>query len=80
MDFEKLQRQIKWADAVGQKIYSKEKVEKLIKKVRKGNGCFDFAPNDNFPLGIIFDFYGKKNKSFCVVNEELKENLLKMCQ
>lgn len=80
MNFETLQKQIKWADTVGQKIFNAEKVEKLIEKIQKGKGTFDFAQNDNFPLGIIFDFYGKKEKSFCVVNEELKERLLKMCQ
>lgn len=82
MNYEKLQKQIKWADAVGEKIYTKSKVEKLMEKVSKGKGAFDYSENDNFPLGCIFDFFGKKNVSFCVVNEELKTRLIawsKLC-
>lgn len=82
MNYEILQKQIKWADAVGEKIYTKSKVEKLMEKVSKGKGAFDYSENDNFPLGYIFDFFGKRNVSFCVVNEELKTRLIawsKLC-
>lgn len=82
MDFEKLQKQIKWADAVGEKFYTKSKVEKLMEKASHGKGSFDCSENDNFPLGYIFNFFGKKSVSFCVVNEELKTRLIawsKLC-
>lgn len=76
MNYELLQKQIKWADAVGEKIYTKSKVEKLMEKALNGKGSFDCAENDNFPLGYIFNFFGKKNVSFCVVSEELKTRLI----
>lgn len=82
MNYEILQKQIKWADAVGEKIYTKSKVEKLMEKVSKRKGSFDCSENDNFPLGYIFNFFGEKNVSFCVVNEELKIRLIawsKLC-
>ena len=77
MDFETLQNQIRLAETTGHKILFSKKVLKLQKKVKKGKACFDYAENKNFPLGYIFNFYGKKEFSFCVVDEQLKNNLIK---
>lgn len=79
---DKLQKQIHFASGRVE-IYDAQGLKMLIDKVKAGKGVFTFAENYYYPLDIIFDFYGEKdndNKSFCVVDEKLKERLIEICE